>query len=155
LESNRGLGRTGIIFAGREGVCPPFDVPGKTPSRNTTESGRLAESVAAAYLELSGYRVLERNSRDGPRELDLISVKDGWLIVVEVRYRGRSDRGLPEETLRNRKRTHLWRAGRSYWLQKGRAHGALRFDLITLLAEPDGLRLRHHPHFLLPHHVHP
>jgi putative endonuclease len=132
-------------------MCPPSDARfSSSPALSPMQGGRLAEALAAAYLELQGHQILDRNVRDGPRELDLITRKDQWLVVVEVRFRGRSDRGLPEETVDRRKRTHLLRAGQSYWLQKGRAHGTLRFDLITIQPEPDGLRLRHHSHFIIP-----
>ena len=125
-------------------MCLPPD------RRTSTGCGRLAESLVACYLELCGFSILARNQREGPRELDLIASKDGWLTVIEVRFRGRADRGLPEETLHHAKRAHLLRAGRAYWVREGRIHGRLRFDLVTLLLEEQGLRLRHHPHFLLP-----
>lgn len=123
-------------------MCPSFDA-------SSTHRGRLAEALAAAYLELLGFTILERNHRDGPRELDIIAHMDGWLTVVEVRFRSRSDRGLPEESLHRGKLVHLQRAARSYWLERGRAYGPLRIDLITIQQEEDGIRLRHHPHFLL------
>ena len=129
-------------------MCPPPDVC--RPPRVTTLTGRLAESLAASYLQLRGYRILARNVRDGPREIDLIAQEGAWLIVVEVRFRGSIERGCPEETIHPGKRLNLLRAGRAWWLREGRGRGSLRFDLVALSLTPEGLRLRHYPHFLLP-----
>jgi putative endonuclease len=115
------------------------------------ESGRAAEDLAAAFLRLRGFRILAHNVREGPREIDLIAEDAGWVVVVEVRYRADSSRGLAEESVGWRKRTHLLRAGRSYWLREGHRHGRLRFDLVTLHAGQHGLTVRHHRHFILPH----
>lgn len=117
---------------------------------STLAVGRLAEALAASYLRLRGYAILEQNVRLGPREIDLVAVRDGWLIMVEVRYRRDDRRGLPEESIHAGKQVHLLRAGKTYWLERGRIHGRLRFDLICLTLRPDGLVLRHHPHFLRP-----
>jgi putative endonuclease len=111
---------------------------------------RAAEDLAAAFLRLRGFRILARNLREGPREIDLVAEEAGWVVVVEVRYRADVNHGLAEETVGFRKRTHLLRAGRSYWLREGHRHGRLRFDLVTLHAGLDGVTLRHHRHFLLP-----
>jgi putative endonuclease len=143
-------------------VCPfpdrliPLDPvrPGVPPAVggiiSRQESGRAAEDLAAAFLRLRGFRILDRNVREGPREIDLVAEDSGWVVVVEVRYRVDTSRGLAEESVGWRKRTHLLRAGRSYWLREGHRHGRLRFDLVTLHAGPDGVTVRHHRHFLLP-----
>ncbi len=115
-----------------------------------TACGRLAESIAADYLQLRGFRILERNAREGPREIDLIAEQEGWVVIVEVRFRSDTTRGHPEETLHHGKRTHLQRAGRAWWLRHGRERGLLRYDVIAITATADGLTLRHHPHFMLP-----
>jgi putative endonuclease len=116
----------------------------------TVSVGRWAESLAACYLSLQGFRVLARNLRDGPRELDLLAAQGDWAVVVEVRFRSSVDRGRPEESVTHRKRIQLLRAGKAWWLSEGRRHGLLRFDLVTLELVPQGLRLRHFPHFLIP-----
>ena len=126
-------------------MCFPLDV--RAPGFS---QGRRAEDLAAAYLLLPGLELLERNFRDGPRENDLIARQGAWRVVVEVRFRGRIDRGRPEESVDAGKRRHLLRAGRNYWLRHGRAVGRLRFDLIALHLTRDGLTLRHYPHFLIP-----
>ena len=130
--------------------APGAESPRAGPSPSGLSIGRHAESLAAAFLELRGYRILERNVRDGPRELDLVAEEAGWVVVVEVRFRQGTARGLPEETVGFHKRTNLLRAGRARWLERWRGLGRLRFDLISLHFTLDGLCLRHHRHFMNP-----
>jgi putative endonuclease len=129
----------------------PGDPPAVGGIVSRQESGRAAEDLAAAFLRLRGFRILARNVREGPREIDLIAEDAGRVVVVEVRYRVETSRGRPEESVGSRKRIHLRRAGRSYWLREGHRHGRLRFDLVTLHAGAGGLTVRHHRHLLLPH----
>jgi putative endonuclease len=124
--------------------------PPAEPPHTTVASGHLAEDVAAAYLQLRGYRILERNMRDGPREMDLVAEKDGWVIVVEVRFRAGVFRGYPEETVHAGKRQHLLRAGRSCWLKHWRGRGLLRFDLVSIYLTQEGMTLKHYQHFIMP-----
>jgi Holliday junction resolvase-like predicted endonuclease len=88
----------------------------------------------------------------GRAELDIVAVDPGpppAIVIVEVRWRGRRDFGLPEETVDHRKRARLHRAGFAL-REAGRLPGdrglpnlPLRFDLIVV--EP-GDRIRHHRH---------
>src|SRR5260370_24888541 len=73
-------------------------------------AGDAAESVVAARLVEAGWTVLARNVHVGRHELDLVAIDPGpplCLVVVEVRWRGRRDFGLAEETFDHRKRGHL------------------------------------------------
>ncbi len=76
-------------------------------------AGDEAEALVAARLAAAGWTILARNARLGRDELDLVAIDPGpprWLVVVEVRRRGRRDYGLAEETLDYRKRKALRRA---------------------------------------------
>ncbi len=128
-------------------MCRSADNP-STPA--PTRTGRTAEDAACAYLSLRGYEILDRNLRLGPLEIDIVASVPGWIVLVEVRYRGRTDRGLPEETIHPGKRRRLLRAGEAYWMRYHPQSRRLRFDLVSLSVTPDGMRLRHYPHFLVP-----
>ena len=115
-------------------------------------TGDAAETQVAAYLTGLGWRVLAMHVRVGRAELDLVAVDPGpppALVIVEVRWRGRRDYGLPEETVDHRKRARLHQAGFALREKGSVPDGAsvpqlpLRFDLIAV--EPHG-RLRHHRH---------
>jgi putative endonuclease len=114
------------------------------------QTGRTAEQLASLYLQLIGFEILERNFRDGPRELDLVAADDRWIAIVEVRARARSSFGSPEDSVRREKRRQLLRAGRSFWWRRTDHRRALRFDLIAISLQRGGLSLEHRPHFLDP-----
>ena len=115
-------------------------------------TGDDAEASVAAYLFSLGWQVLASHVRVGRAELDLVALDPGppaTLVIVEVRWRGRRDFGLPEETIDYRKRTRLHQAGFAL-RDRGRFPDgttvpqlSLRFDLVAV--EPGG-RLRHHRH---------
>jgi putative endonuclease len=128
------------------------------PHRSRTPAqlaGDAAETLAAVRLEAAGWRMLGRNVRLGRSELDLVAVDPGppaRLVIVEVRWRGRADFGLAEETFDRRKQAAI-RAGLARLIAAGRLPGGERVprlppavDLIVVEpAGPDGApRLRHH-----------
>ncbi len=51
------------------------------------ETGRMAEGLAARFLERRGHRVLARNMVVGRGEIDILARIDGERAVVEVRSR--------------------------------------------------------------------
>jgi putative endonuclease len=115
-------------------------------------TGDAAEATVAAYLAELGWHVLASRVRVGRAELDLVAVDPGppaALVIVEVRWRGRRDFGLPEETVDHRKRARLHQAGFALRDRGALPDGTaipqlpLRFDLVAV--EP-GARLRHHRH---------
>ena len=51
------------------------------------ETGKDGESVARAFLEKKGYKITHTNWHWHHYELDIVAVKDTWLVVVEVKTR--------------------------------------------------------------------
>lgn len=51
------------------------------------KQGRRAEDVAAIFLRLKGYRILEKRYRTPLGEIDLIAEKNNLIAFVEVKYR--------------------------------------------------------------------
>ncbi|MEI7452369.1 MAG: YraN family protein [Candidatus Falkowbacteria bacterium] len=49
--------------------------------------GVLGEEIAVKYLLSHGYQILDRNWRDGHKELDIVTRLDGMTIFVEVKLR--------------------------------------------------------------------
>jgi putative endonuclease len=94
-------------------------------------SGAEAESLACAHLEHSGLRLLTRNYRCPPGEIDLVMRDRDTLVFVEVRYRRSSAHGSPAESVDARKRARLTAAAQHYLL--GHRHdGACRFDVVAV-----------------------
>lgn len=64
------------------------------PSRQQAErNGRWAESVAALYLRLKGYRILARRARTRAGEIDIVARHGDTLVFVEVKLRRTLDSG--------------------------------------------------------------
>ena len=122
------------------------DHSGTGSGPSATGRGRLGEAVAAAYLELSGYRVLARNRRWGPLEVDLIVQRGEVIAFVEVRLRAGAAHGRPEDSLGWRKRRNVERAARALLGElEPVAARRVRLDVIAIELEGLGLRLRHLP----------
>jgi len=113
------------------------------------ERGAEAEERVARQLRADGWTILGQNVRVGRAEIDLLAVDPGpprELVVVEVRYRGRRDYGLPEETVDRAKLARLRAA--AVTLREGPPRTGIpiprlpiRLDLVAV--EP-GDRTRHH-----------
>jgi putative endonuclease len=102
-------------------------------------SGTGGEKAAARYLEKRGYKILEKNYRAAGSEVDIIAQKDETLCFVEVKTRGSDDYGLPEEFVDERKRRKIIRAAKIYSGQKMYEDFYVRFDIISVLPEGEGL----------------
>jgi len=92
--------------------------------------GKTGEDAAVAYLERNGYTINHRNWRKNRLELDIVAVKDGLLIVVEVKTRADDDVSLLD-LLDYRKKRNLQAAGAAY-LTKKNIHREIRFDLVVV-----------------------
>lgn len=124
------------------------------PAVDARQRGAAAERLVARRLVAAGWRLLGRNVRVGRGELDLVAVDPGppaTLVVVEVRWRGRRDYGLAEESLDRRKRAALRRSIGGLIAAGSLPDGTtlprlpLRIDIVALDHEPDGRpSTRHH-----------
>ncbi len=69
--------------------------------------GRQGEALAAAFLEQKKYRIIERNYRHGRAEVDLIAIKDDFLVVVEIKTRSTAFFGAPETFLKHQQQQRI------------------------------------------------
>lgn len=105
------------------------------------QHGRAGEDLAAAYLELAGCRVLERNVRIGGVEVDLVADDRGAHVLVEVKFRGRSDFGGAAMAVDRAKRERLRRAAGAT-LHAGARR--VRVDVVAVEMNPEGAVVRHY-----------
>jgi putative endonuclease len=106
-------------------------------SISASEYGRLAETLAATWLRLRGYRIVGRNIRVAGREIDVVARRGSTLVVCEVKARRTTSRGAPADA---RKRRRMLEAGEMLLAAHPEAE-RVRFDVIAV----DGLRVRHLP----------
>jgi putative endonuclease len=106
----------------------------------TARRGRAAESMAAAYLELAGLAIVERNPRLGGVEVDLLAREGDALVVVEVKFRSRSDYGGALLAVDRAKRERLLRAASALI---GRGHPRVRIDVVGIEIDGQGAGVVH------------
>lgn len=73
------------------------------------ETGKDGESVARAFLEKQGYKITHTNWHWHHYELDIVAVKDTWLVVVEVKTRSDDYLLAPEDAVDALKSAVSWR----------------------------------------------
>lgn len=77
---------------------------------SSTDTGRKAEKAAATYLEMRGFKIIERNWRRPRCEIDIIAQKDGVIHFVEVKYRASDGQGGGLEAITPSKLKQMQRA---------------------------------------------
>lgn len=113
---------------------PPSGSGGE--SSHNQALGARGESIAAAYLEGLGLRVLDRNWRTRHGEIDLVVSDQGVIVAVEVKTRSGAGYGNPLEAITARKAARLRRLLLD-WVRGHSAPGAgLRVDAIGITLMP-------------------
>lgn len=100
--------------------------------------GARAEHWAALWLILRGHRILARRWRCAAGEIDLVAMKRGVLIAVEVKARPNVTMGL--EAIRPHQQARLQSALELFAAQRRLAPKGMRFDAVILCPR----RLPHH-----------
>ena len=108
--------------------------------------GRWGEDLALSYLEQCEFQCLDRRFRRQGGELDLVVQKQGLIVFVEVKSRGRGSPAPPEAWVTPRKIARMRQTAR-HWLAENTSQGPChyRFDVVAVEfnGEGRGLRLRH------------
>lgn len=95
------------------------------------ETGLKGEQIAEKFLIDKGYEVLHRNWCSGKKEIDLVTLKDGRLVFVEVKTRSGTGFGFPEEAVTEKKQSHLKQAAEAY-LEDNPGHKEIQFDIVSI-----------------------
>ena len=101
--------------------------------------GRQGEEQALALLRSKGYEILEINWQFIHLEADIIA-KDpikSCLVFAEVKTRSDTQYGEPELAVTKKKQRNLINAANAF-IEQRNYNGETRFDIITVLDEPDG-----------------
>ncbi|MDZ4693794.1 MAG: YraN family protein [Deltaproteobacteria bacterium] len=106
------------------------------------ETGRLAEAIAASWLQDQGMALLERNWRRPQAEIDLVMRDGETCVFVEVRSRTGNEHGDPLESVDARKRAHLVRGARLYIHEVQPADRYFRFDVVGVVFPCDHMAPR-------------
>ena len=93
-------------------------------------SGKLAEDLAARFLEQRGVHVLARNYRCRGGEIDLVCRSGKELVFVEVRLRRNTAYGGAGASITPTKQRRIVLAARHYLNAQATAESDCRFDCI-------------------------
>lgn len=100
--------------------------------RAAEHRGRRAERIAAWFLRLKGYRLLDRRYRTPAGEIDLVMRRGRCIVFVEVKHRVGEIEALEAVTATGRRR--IVRAAQS-WLARHDADAGLdlRYDVVAIV----------------------
>lgn len=100
------------------------------------KTGLIGESIAKAFLEKKGYKIIEQNLRTKYSEMDLIAKKNNALVFVEVRTKTNERFGSPEQTINKDKINRLIRSAHAY-NAFNKYSGKFQIDAICIILNPD------------------
>jgi putative endonuclease len=100
--------------------------------------GRWGEDAAVTYLVANGYTVLVRNFRSAHGEIDIVAIREGLLIFVEVKTRKSHAFAYPEASVTRRKQTCLLSAAEDYLQSHPDSVDSWQFDVIAVEGRPGG-----------------
>ncbi|MBX7241957.1 MAG: YraN family protein [Bacteroidia bacterium] len=110
------------------------------------ETGKKGEDIAADFLTLKGYHVLDRNYRFEKSEIDIVALQlePAELIFVEVRTRTHPLAQTPEDSVTTEKQQRIFRAADAYLYEKQMWTVPVRFDIIAIqITHPDHPLIHH------------
>ncbi|PKF75135.1 YraN family protein [Chryseobacterium sp. PMSZPI] len=96
--------------------------------------GKIAEDLAADYLQKNGYKILVKNFRFQKAEIDIIAEKEGMIIITEVKARSTDIFMLPQEAVTKTKIKSIVSAANHY-LEEFNKDQEVRFDIISVLRD--------------------
>lgn len=105
----------------------------KNLSRAEREAaGRRAEKLAALYLRLKGYHILERRFRCNAGEIDIIALKKDTLVFVEVKQRATLTQA--EESLTATGLNRVTAASETFYARRPELHRyGMRYDALFVI----------------------
>lgn len=113
--------------------------------------GKEGEKVAENYLLTKGHRIQERNWHSTHKELDIITLHEGFLVVVEVKTRTGRTWEPPESAVTSDKIRRIAQAAHHY-VRLHQIDLPVRFDVVSVVWEKGNWYIDHFEDaFLSPH----
>ncbi|MPQ48079.1 YraN family protein [Marinifilum sp. N1E240] len=109
---------------------------------NHNELGKQGEDIAAKFLLEKGYQILDRNWIYQKKELDIVAIKDEYLVVVEVKSRSTDYFEHPADAVTLAKIKFLVRATQDY-VDLREIKQEVRFDVISVIKQGNKFKIEH------------
>lgn len=100
--------------------------------------GALGETMAQAYLEICGYRMLTSRYRIPGGEIDLIMARGRGLAFIEVKTRRRDGWAEPEDYVTPAQLGRMRTAARKWIHDHPGSWGWSTFDVVAISLDPEG-----------------
>ena len=114
------------------GGCKSFE------EMTNSERGRTGEKEAERHLRKKGFRIVNRNWRNGRDEIDLICMDQETLVFVEVRTRKESAAISGYHSVGTKKKRALLRVCKAYLRKRRKRSPHYRFDLVEARWQTEG-----------------
>jgi putative endonuclease len=99
---------------------------------NQQELGAYGEQLAQQLLRSKNYQILATNYRFGKLEVDIVSLLENQLVIVEVKTRQTAEIGEPWRAVTRSKQKQIIKAANGYIFEKN-IHFETRFDIISIV----------------------
>jgi putative endonuclease len=100
-----------------------------SPKKRAYLKGHWGEKIAALYLRMKGYKILENRFKTPVGEIDLLARKGNTLVAIEVK--SRSTREEAAFSLSSTQKRRIERA-LLYYLRRTASPLDLRFDVVLI-----------------------
>lgn len=104
--------------------------------------GNLGEDIASKYLLKKGYQIVDRNWIYQKKELDIVALKDEFLVVVEVKSRSTDYFEHPADAVTLSKIKFLVKATQAY-VDLKEIEKEVRFDVISVIKNDTKFSIEH------------
>lgn len=105
--------------------------------------GKNGEDIATEYLIQKGYKIIERNFYCKIGEIDIIALKDEYIVFVEVKTRSSKQYGTPSEAVTKEKLKHLYRTAKYYVYTRNLQDEYIRFDVVEVYFQNSEYKVNH------------
>lgn len=113
------------------------------------ELGKKGEDAAVRYLQANDYRILHRNWRFYGYEIDIVAIKDDFIIFIEVKTRTSKQFGNPEDFVGNARQKRMVDAAHHYLIENDIDKDS-RFDIIGVIWDGENFEIDHIDDAFLP-----
>lgn len=100
--------------------------------REKDRIGRYGEEVAADFLRRKGYRILRCNLRTPFGEIDLVALRDEYLVFVEIKTRASPSLGPPSINVTWQKKRSIVKNALWFLANCGKRYSFWRIDVVAV-----------------------
>lgn len=113
------------------------------------ELGKWGENLAAQYIEELGHKVVARDWHCGRRDLDIVTIHDNTLTIIEVKTRSDTNFTEPEAAITKQKIMSIGIATNAF-VKTYCINMEVQFDIIFIIGSKDDYQIRHIPDAFIP-----